>query len=154
MSTTHRVACLDLGHHQALREVEIFFVLLSPFWTKRSRCLGSFLTLSLFVLTHIGDRCVFCPLLQCFHTFFANTAVSVCLKDFSADVWLSPHSNFARVPGMCWFVCSCLYCISCSTGMRVQPGGETALKFSGSTTRFAEILKLQHEATCCRARRV
>jgi len=45
----YRVTCLDWGYHQALHEAGAFVVLLSLVWTKCSRCLDSFFTLSFFV---------------------------------------------------------------------------------------------------------
>ena len=46
-----------------------------------ARCLGSFLSLSLFVLTNIGDRHVFYLLLVCFCMFSVQTQPHYCVLE-------------------------------------------------------------------------
>jgi len=51
------------------------------FVSSDARCSGSFLTLSLFVLTHIGDRHVFYLLLMRFSTFSVQTQLHSCVLE-------------------------------------------------------------------------
>ena len=68
-----------------------------------------FLTLSFFVLTHIGDRHVFYLLLMRFCTFSMQTQPHYCVLEKS----LFP-AIFARGIVVCCLVSWCLHCVFCS----------------------------------------